>query len=563
MDLTGISAFPDLELLPNILDRVATEDPTKVWISCPNEFNDLSKGFRDYTTRELANWVNNASWFLDKHLGKVREGKPPTVAYIGPSDIRYLLVPIALAKCGYESIPLSDLVSAEVRVFLCEEAGCNILVCAQGFGDNEVASRETMKRIIFPELDELFKPATAPQYLFEKNLEEALNDPFFILHTSGSSSPKGFPTMIRYPHGSCSLNGLLKHIPDHDGLPSLYNVMSKSSRTYTGFRITHAGGFFFAFRQIYMGVTVVVGGDDQGSMRAIERVIDYGRIDSAALVPNSLKEISESPRMLEKLSKLKWVISSGAMLPKQVGDTICKKVHLISVYGSTEAISTTYWILPTEDWEYIYNNPEFDNFQFEESGENLFEAVYYKHSDPALRLHQGVFWCLPDLDRWSMKDLFAPHPTRKNAWKYISRADELVIMENGYKLLPTPFEEEVLGKDPRIKIASVYGTAKEHLAVIIELVDPPPPSYFENKAKEMKSGTTVDASDPIVDEIWPVVQTVNDELTKFSTKTSQIPKHAVIIANPERSLPRTGKGGVQKRLTEKLYREELNWAFRA
>ena len=63
MDLTGISAFPDLELLPNFLDRVAREDPTKVWISCPNDVNDLSKGFRDYTTRELANWVNNASWY--------------------------------------------------------------------------------------------------------------------------------------------------------------------------------------------------------------------------------------------------------------------------------------------------------------------------------------------------------------------------------------------------------------------------------------------------------------------------------------------------------------------
>ena len=63
MDLTGISAFPDLELLPNFLDRLATEDPTKVWISCPNDVDDLSKGFRDYTTRELANWVNNASWY--------------------------------------------------------------------------------------------------------------------------------------------------------------------------------------------------------------------------------------------------------------------------------------------------------------------------------------------------------------------------------------------------------------------------------------------------------------------------------------------------------------------
>lgn len=392
--------------------------------------------------------------------------------------------------------------------------------------------------------------------------------------------------MVRYPQGAVSLNGLLRHIPDYDGLPNLYSVMSQSSRTYTGFRITHAGGFFFAIRQIYQGVTIVVGGDDQASIRSIEGVIDHGRIDSAALVPNSLKEISESPRMLEKLSKLKWVISSGgklisellrvtqihlliiipAMLPKQVGDIISKKVHLISIYGSTEAVSTTHNILPTEDWEYIHSNPNLGNLQFEESGDNLFEAVYIKHSDPALRFHQGVFWCLPHLDRWSMGDLFSPHPTRKNTWKYVSRADNLVIMANGYKLLPTFFEEEILGKDPRIKSASIYGTAKEHLAVIVDLVNPPPPSYFENKDKVMKStttsSTTTDAPDPIVDEIWPLVQTVNDPLTKFSIKTSRILKRAVIIADPKRPPPRTGKGGVQKKLTEKLYQEELDWAFR-
>jgi hypothetical protein len=254
------------------------------------------------------------------------------------------------------------------------------------------------------------------------------------------------------------------------------------------------------------------------------------------------------------------------MLPKQVGDIISKKVHLISIYGSTEAISTTHNILPTEDWEYIHSNPTLDNLQFEDSGDNLFEAVYFKHPDPALRLHQGVFWCLPHLDRWSMGDLFSPHPTRKNTWKYVSRADDLVIMANGYKLLPTFFEEEILGKDPRIKSASIYGTAKEHLALIVGLVNPPPPSYFENKDKVLKSTTTstptTDAPDLFVDEIWPLVQIVNDQLTKFSTKTSQILKRAVIIADPKRPPPRTGKGGVQKRLTEKLYQEELDWAFR-
>lgn len=62
MDLSNISAFPDLELLPDFLDRVAREDPNKVWVSCPEDANDLSLGFRDYTARELAIWVNNACW---------------------------------------------------------------------------------------------------------------------------------------------------------------------------------------------------------------------------------------------------------------------------------------------------------------------------------------------------------------------------------------------------------------------------------------------------------------------------------------------------------------------
>ncbi|KAF2177284.1 acetyl-CoA synthetase-like protein [Zopfia rhizophila CBS 207.26] len=549
MDLSGLSSFPDVELLPTFLDRVASEDPSKVWISCPKDVNDVSKGFQDYTARELANYVNNAAWFLDEHLGKVREGKPPVVAYLGTADIRYLILPIALTKCGYETLPLSDLISADVRVYLTKEAGCDILVCAQGFGDDEVLSRKTMRRVIFPELHELAEPPNAKHYPYEKTPEEGLNDPFFILHTSGSSGVKGFPTIVRYPQGAASLNGLLRHIPDYDGLPNLYSVMRRSSRTYTGFRTTHAGGFFFAIRQIYQGVTIVTGGYNQDSIGSIEAAIDHGRIDSAALVPNSLKEISESPRMLEKLSKLKWVISSGTMLPQQVGDIISKKVHLINIYGSTEAISTTHNILPTEDWEYIHSNPNLSNLQFEESGENLFEAVYIKHPDPALRLHQGVFWCFPHLDRWSMGDLFSPHPTKKNAWKYVSRADDLIVMANGYKYLPTFFEQDILGKDPRIKSASIYGTAKEHLA---------------NRHKVMKSTTTsstTDAPDPIVDEIWPVVQTVNDQSMKAS-QTSQILKRAVIIADPKRPPPRTGKGGVQKKLTEKLYQEELDWAFR-
>ena len=94
-----------------------------------------------------------------------------------------------------QTLPLSDLVSPEVRVYLTKEAGCNILVCAQGFGDDEVSSRQELRRVIFPELEELAEPRNEGHYPYEKTLEEGLNDPFIILHTSGSSGVKGLPTV--------------------------------------------------------------------------------------------------------------------------------------------------------------------------------------------------------------------------------------------------------------------------------------------------------------------------------------------------------------------------------
>lgn len=69
MDLSGLPSFPDIELLPTFLDRVASEDPSKVWISSPRDVQDLSKGFRDYTARELANYVNNAAWYASAAHG--------------------------------------------------------------------------------------------------------------------------------------------------------------------------------------------------------------------------------------------------------------------------------------------------------------------------------------------------------------------------------------------------------------------------------------------------------------------------------------------------------------
>src|SRR4051794_8798126 len=41
------------------------------------------------------------------------------------------------------------------------------------------------------------------------------------------------------------------------------------------------------------------------------------------------------------------------------------------------------------------------------------------------------------------KDLFSPHPTIPNAWKYLGRSDDRVTLVNGEKVLPLPFEHQV------------------------------------------------------------------------------------------------------------------------
>jgi hypothetical protein len=81
----------------------------------------------------------------------------------------------------------------DVRAYVTKEAGCDILLCPQSFEDDEFLCRRRIRRVNFPELNELAEPLNAKHYPYEKTPKEALNDPMLILHTSGSSGENGFP----------------------------------------------------------------------------------------------------------------------------------------------------------------------------------------------------------------------------------------------------------------------------------------------------------------------------------------------------------------------------------
>lgn len=88
-------------LLPQVIDKFAASEPDRHFIYVPKG-EEARDGCRPYTFGEFANGINYmSSWLLAK-VGTPEPGTFPTIAYVGPNDVRYLLLTMAVIKTGYK-----------------------------------------------------------------------------------------------------------------------------------------------------------------------------------------------------------------------------------------------------------------------------------------------------------------------------------------------------------------------------------------------------------------------------------------------------------------------------
>lgn len=84
--------------LPHILvDEIAADAPGRVLWSIAKT-DRMEDGFRDINYKEAANAINRCAHWLQKSLGP--EG-PRVFCYLGPLDIRYLILVLAAPKAGH------------------------------------------------------------------------------------------------------------------------------------------------------------------------------------------------------------------------------------------------------------------------------------------------------------------------------------------------------------------------------------------------------------------------------------------------------------------------------
>lgn len=87
------------DLLPHIVDRLASETPDAIYALWPVAPASYQAGFREINYGQLANIVNGLAWWIVEQLG-TGDGEQ-VLTYIGPNDVRYCALVLAAVKTGY------------------------------------------------------------------------------------------------------------------------------------------------------------------------------------------------------------------------------------------------------------------------------------------------------------------------------------------------------------------------------------------------------------------------------------------------------------------------------
>lgn len=199
-----------------------------------------------------------------------------------------------------------------------------------------------------------------------------------------------------------------------------------------------------------------------------------------------------------------------------------------------------YFIRNPKLWQYMLFNTELMSCEFrryDNAGEDVYElwAVRPSSADRAAAL---VFYTFPELNEWSTKDLWKPHPTLPDYWLYCGRVDNVIVFSNGEKLNPVTIED-MISAHPRLQGAMVVGQGRFQAALILEPIDP-----LANADEEEK----------LIDDVWDLIQRANKETVAHG----RIARDLVMVARPEKPFARSSKGSIQRGITTKLYADEID-----
>ncbi|RAL16167.1 acetyl-CoA synthetase-like protein [Aspergillus homomorphus CBS 101889] len=534
-------------LIPNVIDATANATPDVECLSVPRCNGNPGAGWKPVSWAQVANAVNYVAHMLTNDAGTPTPGSFPTVAYIGLEDPRYPIFAIGAIKAGYKALFISPRNSVEAQLNLFDKTECNLLYHESQYAamvEPWVNGRPGMKRVAIAPWEQWVTTQVTP-FAYNKTFAEAEWDPFVVLHTSGST---GLPKPVVINQGMLALNDLHRYVPEYDGnLPWLATwAKFPNTRYLCIFPLFHTAGimpttlmaFYYNAPIAFRDPSLPITGDN---------IVEWLQNTGAGwtlMPPAILEQMSRSQVAIDELKKLHAVgFAGGPVAPTPANHLLNHGVKMVNAIGSTEYIYFPYYNQPDHSlWPWFIIPTEMMGIEWRPFGENTYEQVIVRKDKQHPGL-QGCFYAFPELDEFSTKDLYRPHPTLPNHWTYVGRADDILIFSNGEKLNPTTIEGAVMGH-PGVLGAQVVGTNYFHAALIIEPAQHP-------KTEQEKQR--------FLDDVWPIVEKVNTETVAHG----RISRDYVFLSDPDRPFPRAGKGTIQRAMVVKVYADDIQRIFAA
>ncbi|KZT61197.1 acetyl-CoA synthetase-like protein [Calocera cornea HHB12733] len=478
--------------------------------------------------------------------------------------LTYCTLVFAILRAGFVAFPISTRNSVPAVEHLIKATSCQYIVgSVPTAGAPATALQETTADVLallpcvhlldvpkytdlYPRLEsEPVKPYNAQEdasrtptlphvQTFPEYANVTKTSPLMILHSSGSTSfPKPIPMTYRFFESTMRLllHGDYEKAGTRWGLLGLpaFHAMAVDMIIGAG---TAAGITSLMFRPSKVPAVP--------SPETVLEASKRGRADYILTVPSVFIEWSQNEDAVKCLATLKAAMYGGGPLPKEIGDQLAKAgVNLGCVYGTTEfALLFTLDVTRKEDpmdWNYGKLYPSMRVNLIPES--NVLYRMVVLDSDE----HPIAVYNCPEVKAYDTNDLLQRHPTRKNLWKVIGRADDQIMMSNGEKTNPGPMEN-IIGGNPNVQACMLFGRARAQVGVAIE-----PAGHIKV--------TTEDELAAFRNLIWPDIEKAN----AFAPQHSRIFKEFILVLDPrKKSFVKTPKGTISRNASLQVLSEEID-----
>lgn len=359
----------------------------------------------------------------------------------------------------------------------------------------------------------------------KKWIKRTSNDVAYVFHTSGTSS--GSPKPIFQRHQAAV--GVLPHLSNQGATftttPLYHGGIADCFRTWT------SGAAIWCFPEGIMPITAT----------NIILCMDYVAVLTTypvqyfTSVPYILQMMSKDKEALMRLGEMKMVGVGGAALPQSIGDSlVARGVKLVSRFGSAECgflMSSYRDFRNDQDWTFLRSDDSETYLSFEDRDEGLSELVI-SPSWPCLSISNR------EDGSYATADLFEPHPSLENSWKYHSRFDSQIVLSTGKKFDTSPIEDAVVSQVQCLQGMLVFGTDKPYPGALL----------FPHNPVSSETG--------VIEDVWKVLQPMNEHFQIHS----RLSKSSLVVIEhhqDEAPLPKSSKGTVLRSQAEQLYQKQI------